>query len=66
MMCNNIPKCECDQGFFRNNETGQCVPEAECPSSNDKKCGKNEYLKSCPGCEPTCDNQNVRNSHLNL
>uniref|UniRef100_A0A914XTT1 TIL domain-containing protein n=1 Tax=Panagrolaimus superbus TaxID=310955 RepID=A0A914XTT1_9BILA len=58
MICNNIPKCECDFGFFRNNQTNECVAEKDCPSQSGQECGENAALRTCPGCEPTCKNPN--------
>uniref|UniRef100_A0AC34QZR9 EGF-like domain-containing protein n=1 Tax=Panagrolaimus sp. JU765 TaxID=591449 RepID=A0AC34QZR9_9BILA len=49
------PRCQCKAGYARNADK-VCVPISECHSND--TCGKNEELKTCPGCEPTCDEPN--------
>ncbi|KAE9550789.1 hypothetical protein FO519_006004, partial [Halicephalobus sp. NKZ332] len=62
MICNGIPKCECASGFARDQISKKCIPRQQCPlnggDGNNSTCGNNEELRSCPGCEPTCNNSN--------
>lgn len=60
-ICPNAkPRCQCKVGYARN-ENKVCVQISECSSNNtDGSCGNNEEMRTCPGCEPTCDNPTVR------
>ena len=66
MICNGIKKCECVHGYARDSISNRCIPREQCPLNEDpvrddvnSTCGKNEELKNCPGCEPSCKNPNV-------
>ena len=43
MQC--VAKCECETGFIRDDESGECIPVDKCP--NFQKCGENEEFKQC-------------------
>ena len=69
-MCKQSRTCECLPGKYRNKENNKCVEAVECPlntaarslggNTENKTCGENEELKSCPGCEPKCGQLDVR------
>ena len=65
-MCNGIKKCECANGYARDKTSKKCILREQCPLNIDPPkddanitCGKNEELRSCPGCEPSCKNPTV-------
>merc|ERR1739848_298855 len=50
--------CDCDVGFLRDELTGWCVSEDECPGTGPwDNCLENEYYNECgSSCVNTCDN----------
>lgn len=50
-----VQRCECNPGYARLYENGECIPVEKCPVVGDDKCGKYEVFSDCNAkCERTC------------